>query len=272
MFGAYATYAAQNRFKNRTPEHARERGAALFERVYLRGMLRRLGWRLARKPHGLRSLQYVQKYITVDERHYAGRQIVPIERICGSEGRNRDFDRAFAPYSDHTRDRWVRVAAAYKRRVPLPPVELIRVGDDYFVRDGHHRISVARAHGETFIEAEVIDWVLQHADPAAGCSAVVPAGKTVPVYYGSGIIGHLGNFAPIIQYQNGRFEVALNQGVPAPVYPDPISITGPIAVLENYAFALNIIPLGAGGQQGWVSASDTHLRGDCSSVVPFDPS
>lgn len=161
MFSAYAAYTTQNRLQNRTPEDARARSSALFQRVYLRGMFRRLGWTLTRKPQNLLSLQSSLKNVQVDDRHYAGIQVVPIALIQGSEGRNRDFDRAFTPRDEHTRERWIQVAAARKQAVPVPPVELIRVGDIYFVRDGHHRISVACARGEVFVEAEVIDWILK---------------------------------------------------------------------------------------------------------------
>ena len=99
MSGAHAPFATHNRLHNRTPEHARQRSAVLFERVYLRGIFRRFGWQLTRKPQSLLSLQTVRKDLHVDERHYAGFQIVPIASFQGSEGRNRDFDRAFAPCS-----------------------------------------------------------------------------------------------------------------------------------------------------------------------------
>ncbi len=92
------------------------------------------------------------------DRHYAGVQTVAIRSIRGSEGRLIDFDAEFRPLHDRTRDRWVSVAAARLRGTRLPPVELIKSGDDYFVRDGHHRISVARALGEEFIEANVTVW------------------------------------------------------------------------------------------------------------------
>jgi hypothetical protein len=81
---------------------------------------------------------------------------VSIARIRGSEGRAGDFDWAFRPRQHHLRDRWLSVASARLCGVPLPRVSLIRVGDDYFVRDGHHRISVARALGEAYIDAEVV--------------------------------------------------------------------------------------------------------------------
>ena len=90
--------------------------------------------------------------------HYAGIRAVPIRQIRGSEGRCEDFDADFWPLQLHNRGRWLRVAMAQQGGTPLPPVELIQVGDVYFVRDGHHRISVARAMGQAFIDAQVTVW------------------------------------------------------------------------------------------------------------------
>lgn len=80
---------------------------------------------------------------------------VAIKKIVGSEGRVNDFDKNFRPLVNHTRDRWVGIAIAQRRGIPLPPVELIKSGDEYYVRDGHHRISVARTFGQATIEAEI---------------------------------------------------------------------------------------------------------------------
>ena len=84
--------------------------------------------------------------------------MVPISQICGSEGRCHDFDRDFHPLQDHNKERWLGIARARQRGKALPPVELVRVGDVYFVLDGHHRISVARALGQRHIEAKVMVW------------------------------------------------------------------------------------------------------------------
>ena len=91
-------------------------------------------------------------------RHYLGTQSVAIRDIRGSIGRSTDFDTYFNPLRAHLRDRWIRVAIARQRGIPLPTVELIRFGKWYFVQDGHHRISVARARGEAYIDAEVTAW------------------------------------------------------------------------------------------------------------------
>jgi hypothetical protein len=88
--------------------------------------------------------------------YHAGIQSVPISQIKGSISRACDFDLDFRPLRSHVKDRWINVAVARQRGVPLPPVELVQVGEDYYVRDGHHRISVARSLGEMSIDAEVV--------------------------------------------------------------------------------------------------------------------
>ena len=87
--------------------------------------------------------------------HSLGLRSVEIERIVGTESRARDFDADFNPRREHMRTRWARIAELELNQVTLPAVELIQVGDDYFVRDGHHRVSVARALGCSFIDAQV---------------------------------------------------------------------------------------------------------------------
>ncbi len=82
-------------------------------------------------------------------------QEVPLDKIVGSVGRYKDFNSAFLPKNEALQERWARVDAARETLAGLPPVDLIQVGDFYFVRDGNHRVSVARAHGEDTIEAYV---------------------------------------------------------------------------------------------------------------------
>jgi hypothetical protein len=86
---------------------------------------------------------------------------IAIDTICGSEERAEDFDNLFRPLAHHTRDRWLSIAEARLRGTHMPPVQLIEMGGRYFVRDGHHRISVARALGESFVDAEVVRWQMR---------------------------------------------------------------------------------------------------------------
>jgi hypothetical protein len=93
--------------------------------------------------------------------YYVGVRTVPLNLIKGSEGRSTDFDCDFNPLHARTRDRWMSIAIARSQGDTLPLVELIQLGEDYFVRDGHHRISVAHAFSEEYIDAVVIVLELQ---------------------------------------------------------------------------------------------------------------
>jgi hypothetical protein len=86
-----------------------------------------------------------------------GLQVVDLDTIVGSVDRPRGFDRRFRPTSSDVRTRWERIATAMRRGEPLPPVLLYRVGEVHFVRDGHHRVSVARALGHRTIDARVTE-------------------------------------------------------------------------------------------------------------------
>lgn len=86
-----------------------------------------------------------------------GTQFVPIAKIVGSVGRYQDFTRTFLPRTNVNQERWARVDTAMNSLEGVPPVELFKIGDTYFVRDGNHRVSVARANGATHIEAYVTE-------------------------------------------------------------------------------------------------------------------
>jgi hypothetical protein len=91
--------------------------------------------------------------------HAAGKAVVPLDAIVGTVDRGRDFDRRFRPTSGRVRSRWEHIATAMRRGEAMPPVDLVRIGQIYFVRDGHHRVSVARALGRTDIDADVTEVV-----------------------------------------------------------------------------------------------------------------
>ena len=85
----------------------------------------------------------------------SGVQVIPVDRIVGSVDKVRDFDPQFRPRSGRSRQRWERIAEAARRGEPLPPIDVYQVGEMYFVRDGHHRVSVYRALDLGQIEADV---------------------------------------------------------------------------------------------------------------------
>lgn len=84
-----------------------------------------------------------------------GLQLIPLDAIVGSVDKVRDFDPEFRPTSGRSRFRWERIAEAVRRGQGLPPIDVYQVGDQYFVRDGHHRVSVAVALGLRVIDAHV---------------------------------------------------------------------------------------------------------------------
>jgi hypothetical protein len=129
-----------------------------FRAALLRGRLSRLVNILMKRQSNLYDLNSLKPGLHVQASFYAGVQVVPIRAIIGSECRAADFDPDFRPVSEAARERWVNMAIVYLARLPLPPIQLIRVGTAYFVRDGHHRISVSRAFGQAAMDAEVITW------------------------------------------------------------------------------------------------------------------
>jgi hypothetical protein len=145
----------------------------LYANTRLHSRLAALFGRSLRLP----DLASLTRHSTLKGQHAAGLQTVRIDQIRGSEGRSQDFDASFRPLSEHTKQRWLSVASAWFQGLTLPPVELIQVGDSYFVRDGHHRVSVARAAGQQQIEAEVLVWqVAENPAPAPffNCPALAP--------------------------------------------------------------------------------------------------
>jgi hypothetical protein len=97
---------------------------------------------------------------STDGGYPAGVCAVPIRQIRCSESRPEDFDADLRPLQTRTEARWLSIATASLMGVTMPPVELLQVRDLYCVRDGHHRISVARAMGQEYVEGEVRVWKL----------------------------------------------------------------------------------------------------------------
>jgi len=104
----------------------------------------------------LLSLNDVKKILKPKNEVYIGLKTVPIKKIVGSEGRYNDFDNRFLPRSNELKQRWVNVDQAHLSDIVLPPIQLYELGGLYFVRDGNHRVSVAKTQGVEFIDAEVI--------------------------------------------------------------------------------------------------------------------
>lgn len=128
----------------------------MFKEAYQRGQISRFWRKLTHRPCRLQSLD--QQRCQAGDAFFSGSQEVPLVAIRGSENRAADFDACFYPMRYDLRPRWVQVAMAYLQGRGLPAIELIRVGECYFVRDGHHRVSAALACQHVTIYAHVTTW------------------------------------------------------------------------------------------------------------------
>ncbi|MBN2531529.1 MAG: transcriptional regulator [Spirochaetales bacterium] len=104
----------------------------------------------------LLSFHDVKSILKPGAHTYKGVIPVKLSLIIGSEGRYKDFNKLFLPRHQHLRFRWERINLAHYKNVILPPIKLYEIGGVYFVRDGNHRVSVAKTQGVEFIDAEVV--------------------------------------------------------------------------------------------------------------------
>src|SRR5512144_89589 len=132
-----------------------ERVRSDFSRARRKAFLNRIRSVVSGRPGTLLSYDEVKSALHVGGPIYRGVQTVRVEEIVGSLNRYHQFDRAFLPMEDQIASRWQSVDRAFYQEISLPPVVLYKVGQVYFVVDGHHRVSVAREQGQEFIEAEV---------------------------------------------------------------------------------------------------------------------
>jgi hypothetical protein len=121
-------------------------------RAFVQDMLAEVGGR----PDSLLSFDEVRRQLHLSEPSQEPvTKEVPLDKIVGSVGRYHDFNRAFLPRAQVDPRRWTRIARL-QRQSRLPPIDLFQVGDVYFVRDGHHRVSVARTLKYRAIRAHVV--------------------------------------------------------------------------------------------------------------------
>jgi hypothetical protein len=141
-----------------------------FARARRSRVLARLATRLRREPDDVDLILPFEEVIEAlghrGERNL-GLQVISLDSIVGTVDRRREFDRSFRPTSGRVRGRWERIAKAQRRGEAMPPIEIYRIGDLHFVKDGHHRVSVARAQGRRDIDAYVTE-VITAVDPEGG--------------------------------------------------------------------------------------------------------
>ena len=131
------------------------RSSTDFSRARMRATLSQIQNFLNPSTDNLLSFNDVKEILKPKNQVYRGSQAVPLKLIVGSEGRYRDFNKYFLPKSEHLRRRWMQINDAHLSDKILPPIQLYEIGGVYFVRDGNHRVSVARTQGVEFIDAEV---------------------------------------------------------------------------------------------------------------------
>lgn len=131
-----------------------------FDAARFRAFRRSVGSILTRRARSLQSIEPVLEAAGLEGRSFGGVQEIPVDRIVGSAApasKTGDFDPAFLPVNRRLRDRWTRIYQAMVEGDELPPIDVYKVGDEYYVIDGHHRVSVARSLGRATINARVVD-------------------------------------------------------------------------------------------------------------------
>jgi len=98
-----------------------------------------------------------QAQVAGPNRKLIGVQEIPVEQIVGTLGRHSDFDHQFRPLKKSLRDRWINVYLTFESD-GWSPILVHKVGDNYYVEDGHHRVSVARSLGMAFIQAMIWEY------------------------------------------------------------------------------------------------------------------
>jgi hypothetical protein len=134
-----------------------------FSRARRRQLLARLAMRLRRQDDVDLILPFDEVLEAAGHRgeRSLGLQTIPLDSIVGSVDRSREFDRRFRPTSSRVRGRWQRIAEAQRRGESMPPISTYRLGDMHFVKDGHHRVSGARATGRRDIDAYVTEVITE---------------------------------------------------------------------------------------------------------------
>jgi hypothetical protein len=131
-----------------------------FLRMRRRQVLAKLAHKLSREPDDVSLILPFDEVVAAlgyEGEQFVGMKTIKLSALVGTVDSRRDFDRRFRPTSARVRERWERLALAQRRGEPMPPIDVYRVGDMYFVRDGHHRVSIALASGQTTIDAYVTE-------------------------------------------------------------------------------------------------------------------
>ena len=144
-----------------------------FLRARRRHLLDRLVSGLRREPDDTSPLRFDEVVSVLGFRgeYYLGLRTIRLDTVVGTVEEARDFDRRFRPTSDRDRERWEQLDLAERDGAVIPPIEVYRIGDLHFVKDGHHRVSVAMATGQEMIDADVTEVLTPLPPPAFPAAA-----------------------------------------------------------------------------------------------------
>jgi uncharacterized ParB-like nuclease family protein len=144
-----------------TPYSTEDRARQLFNDMMFNGIKHRLVNRITGKRLSLLAFEEVRDSMQLAGQHDAGLQTLEICQIIGSVGRSNDFDAGFHLVAGELTMRWMDIARAIFNGREMPPIEVYKVDNNYFVIDGNHRVSVMKTLGQDFIEAHVIEMHLE---------------------------------------------------------------------------------------------------------------
>ncbi len=133
----------------------------------------------SRKPNRLKDFAEILPQLNPN-RVFSAQQDIPVEQITGSVGRATDYDAASRPLKKNLRDRWVAMYLSLQND-SWPPILVYKVCDEYYVEDGHHRVSVARHTGMSFVQAEVWEYTLKTTPVVPAATQPLKSRAVVPV-------------------------------------------------------------------------------------------
>jgi hypothetical protein len=128
-----------------------------FFRALQKGRVQALLSKLQLERSELLSFYDIKELVKPKRETYVGTRPIEVSRIIGSEGRFNDFSNEFLPRRHMLKGRWTRISTAHHGMVLLPPISVYKLGNAYFVRDGNHRVSVAKANRVEFIDADIVE-------------------------------------------------------------------------------------------------------------------
>jgi len=131
------------------------RSETAFDEARLQALYDSIRALLARRSNTVIPFEVIRQRLGASRESYQGLKSIPVDRIVGSENRHLDFSLGFRPKKNLSRQRWIKIDQAFKEMRNLPAIVVYEIGGLYFVRDGNHRVSVAKDQGIAFLDAEV---------------------------------------------------------------------------------------------------------------------